>query len=61
MQTAGHLDSVIRVNVNSFLLRGWCSDCRPESRLKIEGRNHAEVVVRVVIGHPLQARQLTQS
>ena len=56
MQTAGHLDSVIRVNVNSFLLRGWCSDCRPESRLKIEGRNHAEVVVRLSSCHERIAR-----
>ena len=47
MKTVGHLDCVIRVNVNSFLLRGWCSDCRPESCLKIELQNDADIVARL--------------
>jgi hypothetical protein len=56
MQIAGHLDSVIRVDVNSFLLRGWCSDCRPESWLKIESQNKAEVVIRLNSQHERIAR-----
>ena len=44
MKIVGHLDCVVRVNVNSFLLRGWCSDCRPESCLKIELQNDADIV-----------------
>ena len=45
MQTLGHLDCIVRVKDNSFLLRGWCSDCRPESWLKIESQDDAVVVV----------------
>ena len=47
MQISGHLDHVVRVNVNSFLLRGWSSDCRPESTLRIESQSHETVVVRL--------------
>ena len=45
MQTAGHLDGIVRVEADSFLLRGWCSDCRPESCLKIECQTDAVVAV----------------
>ena len=56
MQTVGQLDCVVRVNVNSFLLRGWCSDCQPESCLKIKSLHNDEVVIRLNSQHERIAR-----